>query len=65
METEKDWAYTVKEFCKLAKLSRREFYYEIKRKKLQARKRGSRTLVLRQDAVAYLASLPLIGERAA
>jgi hypothetical protein len=38
--------------------SRSEIYEALKRGELKAKKRGRRTIILRDDLMAYLASLP-------
>jgi excisionase family DNA binding protein len=53
-------AVSVAQFCKRYGISRRTFYEEVKRKRLRARKLGAKTIVLRHDELAYVASLPAL-----
>ncbi len=54
-------AFTVKEFCKSYAIGRTTAYEEIKSGRLQSRKVGRRTLILRIDADNWLADLPAGG----
>ena len=51
-------AYTIAEFCKASGNGRSATYEAIKAGKLKAVKRGRRTLILAEDATAYLRALP-------
>ena len=51
-------AYSVEEFGAVAGLGRTKLYAEIGAGRLRARKAGKRTIILAEDARAYLASLP-------
>ena len=53
-------AYTVKEFCFAHGIGRTQVYEEIKYGRLIAHKCGGRTLILRGDSDAWLASLPVM-----
>lgn len=48
---------TVKEFLENYSISRRVFYYEVKKKKIKIKKLGSRTLIHREDAEAWAKTL--------
>lgn len=61
LEADIDEALTVDDFGAIAKLSRSKIYEEIREKRLVARKIGNATRILRTDARAYLASLPVMG----
>ena len=51
-------AETVDEFAHRNRISRGQVYQEIKHGRLIARKCGSRTLILNEDAAAWRRSLP-------
>lgn len=51
-------AMTIREFLSWARIGRTKLYDEIKRGHLTPRKIGSKTLILRSDAEAWLRSLP-------
>ena len=51
-------AYSVNEFLAAYGIGRTKFYQEIEAGRLRIRKCGKRTLVTRQDAEAWLQSLP-------
>jgi hypothetical protein len=51
-------AMTVSEFLRWASIGRTKFYAELKSKRLVARKLGTKTIVLRDDAQRWLNSLP-------
>lgn len=51
-------AFDVEGFCASTGLGRTFVFDEIKRGRLRARKAGRRTVILPEDAVAYLQSLP-------
>lgn len=51
-------AYTVKEASETTGLSRSLLYVEIKRGRLRIRKLGSRTIILHEDLLVWLDSLP-------
>ena len=46
------------EFCKIANLGRTTLYKDIAEGRLRAVKNGRRTVILRDDAMAFLAALP-------
>lgn len=50
--------YTIIEATERAPVSRTELYLAMKRGELKAKKRGRRTIILRDDLANYLASLP-------
>lgn len=58
MEAAAKYTHSIDEFAKLAGLSRVTVYNEIRSGKLKARKIGRRTVVLADDAKAYLNALP-------
>jgi hypothetical protein len=47
-------AYTIDEWCAASGLGRSKTYTEIKASRLKSVRRGGRTLILRDDAMAYL-----------
>ena len=51
-------AYHIHDASKAGAGSRSEIYEALKRGDLKAKKRGRRTIILRDDLAAYLASLP-------
>jgi excisionase family DNA binding protein len=51
---------SVSEACRVAGIGRTKIYEAISNGSLKARKLGKRTLVLRTDLQAFLASLPLV-----
>ncbi|WP_425416136.1 helix-turn-helix transcriptional regulator [Oricola indica] len=51
-------AFAVTSFCEWAGISRSTLYREIAAGRIQTRKAGSRTLILRAEAEAWLNSLP-------
>ena len=51
-------AYTIEEWRGVTSESRSATYEALKRGELKAKKRGRRTIILRQDGEAYLAALP-------
>jgi hypothetical protein len=53
-------AYTVEEFAKEQPLGRTSLYKAIKDGKLIARKSGKSTIILAEDAAAFLKSLPIV-----
>lgn len=52
-------AFSVSEFCLWAGVGRTTVYGEIAAGRLNARKLGRRTIILRSDAERWLADLPL------
>jgi hypothetical protein len=52
-------AYSPREVVKAAPISLSKFYMEVREGRLIARKIGGKTVVLREDLVAWLQSLPL------
>jgi predicted DNA-binding transcriptional regulator AlpA len=56
-------ALTINAFCATYGIGRSLVYEEIKCGRLQARKVGARTVILRQDAEAWARSLPVLGAR--
>lgn len=50
--------YTINEAVDRAPVSRSDLYLALARGDLKAKKRGRRTIILRDDLAAYLASLP-------
>jgi predicted DNA-binding transcriptional regulator AlpA len=57
-------AFSVAEFCSRYGISRASFYIELKRGRLQARKIGRKTIILRADAERWATSLPVLTLRA-
>lgn len=51
-------AFEVNEFCRLHSIGRTTFYEEVKARRLEVRKIGSKTVVLADDARRWLAALP-------
>lgn len=51
-------AFSVDEFAAASGLGRVTLYEAIKKQRLLARKCGTRTLILRDDAIAFLQNLP-------
>ena len=51
-------AYSIDEFAHLTGLGRTGIFDLIKTKRLRAKKRGRRTLILREDAEQFLKDLP-------
>ena len=56
--TDQPGAMSVDEFCRWACIGRTKTYDEAKAGRLQLRKIGSRTVILRTDAEQWLRSLP-------
>jgi excisionase family DNA binding protein len=52
-------AYTVPEACAVTGIGRTSLYEDIRAGRLTARKRGTSTLILMADLVAYLDNLPI------
>lgn len=57
-EISAEGALEVSEFCSQYRISRSAFYEEIRAKRLIAKKLGSKTLIPRTSARAWLAALP-------
>ena len=51
-------ALTLDEFCRCYRVGRTTAYEEINAGRLTARKRGSRTLIAREEALRWFRSLP-------
>jgi hypothetical protein len=51
-------AMTIAQFCRWACVGRTKLYSEIKAGRIMPRKLGSKTVILRADAEAWLSSLP-------
>lgn len=51
-------AYSISEFAEVAGLGRSFLYEEIKARRLKVRKAGRRSIILEDEARAYLQSLP-------
>ena len=64
-QTPEDGAFSIEEFCVWAGIGRSAVYEEINDGRLDARKRGSRTLIPREAARRWLENLPLLKSRAA
>jgi hypothetical protein len=60
-----DPAFYLDEFCKAYKCSRADAYKQIDAGLLIARKRGTRTVILKEDADAWLRALPVMPARGA
>jgi Helix-turn-helix domain len=63
--TTNDRALWLDEFCKAYKCSRADAYKQIDAGLLIARKRGTRTIILKEDADAWLRALPVMPARGA
>ncbi|QFU16564.1 helix-turn-helix domain-containing protein [Microvirga thermotolerans] len=50
--------FTISEFCAWTRLSRATVYRAIRASTLNAKKLGGRTIILREDAVAFVKGLP-------
>lgn len=57
-QTTESGAFTVNEFLQWAKIGRTKFYQEIEAGRITPRKLGRKTLILKQDAQAWLEALP-------
>jgi hypothetical protein len=57
-------AFTVNDFCERYSVGRTLAYEEIKAGRLRTRKAGRRTLILAQDAEAWISGLPSGGRAA-
>jgi len=55
--------YSIKTLAVISGVSASTIKREIKDKRLKAHKRGRRTVIFYEDAMAYLASLPLVGSQ--
>ena len=64
-DTDAPLAYDILSASKKAGLGRSKLFEEINAGRLKARKAGRRTLILRDDLAAWLASLPQRGRVAA
>ena len=53
-------AFAVSEFCDRYGICRDTFYQEVRRGRLRARKLGMKTIVLRADADAWVATMPAL-----
>jgi excisionase family DNA binding protein len=62
-ELEQRLAYGIDELCKMASLGRTTLYKDIAEGRLRAVKNGRRTVILRDDAMAFLAALPALAPR--
>jgi hypothetical protein len=60
-----DPAFYLDEFCAKYRCSRPDAYKQISAGLLIARKRGTRTVILKEDADAWLRALPLMPARGA
>ena len=52
-------AFSIEQLCKWSSIGRSTIYEEIREGRLQVRKVGRRTIVLREDAERWLSSLPV------
>jgi hypothetical protein len=57
-------AMSVPEFARFARIGESSAWKEIRERRLAARKLGRRTVILREDAEAYLRDLPRVGAAA-
>lgn len=57
--------FTVQGFCRWLPMSKTKFYREVNAGKIRVRKSGKRTLITRDDAQAYIDSLPVFDPKAA
>lgn len=55
--------YSIKSLAAISAVSESTIKREIKDKRLKAQKRGRRTVISHEDAMAYLASLPAVGSQ--
>lgn len=53
-----DGAFTIDEFCRRYGIGRTAFYAEVNSNRLVPKKRGTRTLIPREEARRWLSSLP-------
>lgn len=53
-------ALTISSFCRVYNIGRTFVYAEISKGRLEARKAGSRTIILRTEAERWAASLPTL-----
>ena len=60
-----DGALTVEAFCEKYNVGRTSFYEEVAAGRLQARKRGARTLISRDEARRWFNGLPTLGAKPA
>jgi hypothetical protein len=60
MNTNDKRAYTRMEFCDAHGVGQTKFYEEVKEGRLKVRKVGRKTIVLRDDAEAWLQQLPTL-----
>ena len=58
-----DAAMTIQEFCTAYRICRATFYNEVNRGNLRAVKLGTKTLVLPEDAEAWVGNLPELPKR--
>jgi excisionase family DNA binding protein len=58
-------AHSIAEFAQLSGLGRSFLYEQIKSGHLPVRKAGRRTLILHDEGQAWLAKLPVVGQRRA
>jgi len=56
--SEQTAAFTVVEFLDWARIGRTTFYSQVNEGKIKTRKLGKKTLILREDALAWLNALP-------
>jgi excisionase family DNA binding protein len=57
-------AMSIAEFARLAGVGRSTLYNEIKSGRLKVRKAGRRSLILREEGLAWLATLPVASAKA-
>jgi len=57
-------AMTVSDFCRWASIGRTKMYAEVNAGRITPRKIGTKTVILRSDAEAWLRSLPTAAETA-
>lgn len=57
-------ALTISEFCAWACIGKTKAYAEVKAGRLQLRKIGAKSIILRADAEAWLRDLPVVGTTA-
>jgi hypothetical protein len=55
---------TVSDFCRWASIGRTKMYAEVNAGRITPRKIGTKTVILRSDAEAWLRSLPTAAETA-
>jgi hypothetical protein len=63
IQTTNPEAYSVRDFCRAFSVGTTKFYYEVKAGRIRAKKLGTRTIILKSDALEWAKSLPTMGAR--